>query len=91
MVVLCLQDTTELDYSGQAMTGLGQLSHETQHWLYLHPTYVVTPESKRLGVMNAWELGRASSRNAMRHAGLVHRAPHASGAHLLGAERAAHV
>ena len=27
-VVLCLQDTTELDYNGQAMTGLGPLSYE---------------------------------------------------------------
>ena len=26
-VVLCLQDTTELDYNGQAMTGLGPLSY----------------------------------------------------------------
>lgn len=41
-VVLCLQDTTELDYCGQAMTGLGPLSYEALRCLYLHLTYVVT-------------------------------------------------
>ena len=34
-VVLCLQDTTELDYNGQVMTGLGPLSYEAQRGLYL--------------------------------------------------------
>ena len=43
-VVLCIQDTTELDYNGQAMSGLGPLSFEAQRGLYLHPTYVVSPE-----------------------------------------------
>ena len=52
-VVLCLQDTTELDYNGQAMTGLGPLGYEAQRGLYLHPTYVVAPERESLGVMNA--------------------------------------
>lgn len=42
-VVLCLQDTTELDYNGQQMHGLGPLSYEVQRGMYLHPTYVVTP------------------------------------------------
>nr|WP_181726149.1 IS4 family transposase [Polaromonas sp.]QJS06394.1 transposase [Polaromonas sp.] len=57
-VVLCLQDTTELDYNGQAMMGLGPLSYEAQRGLYLHPTYVVTPEREPLGVMNAWTWAR---------------------------------
>ena len=57
-VVLCLQDTTELDYNGQAMSGLGPLSYEAQRGLYLHPTYVVTPEREPLGVMNAWTWAR---------------------------------
>ena len=52
-VVLCIQDTTELDYHGQAMSGLGPLSFEAQRGLYLHPTYVVTPEREPLGVTNA--------------------------------------
>ena len=57
-VVLCIQDTTELDYNGQAMSGLGPLSFEAQRGLYLHPTYVVTPEREPLGVTNAWTWAR---------------------------------
>jgi hypothetical protein len=57
-VVLCIQDTTELDYNGQAITGLGPLSYEAQRGLYLHPTYVVSPEREPLGVFNAWTWAR---------------------------------
>ena len=57
-VVLCLQDTTELDYNGQQMAGLGPLSYEAQRGLYLHPTYVVTPDREPLGVTNAWTWAR---------------------------------
>ena len=53
-VVLCVQDTTELDYSGQSQTqGLGPLTYETQRGLYLHPTLAVTPERLCLGVLDA--------------------------------------
>jgi hypothetical protein len=57
-LVLCLQDTTELDYNGQQMQGLGPLSYEAQRGLYLHPTYVVTPQREPLGVTNAWMWAR---------------------------------
>jgi hypothetical protein len=57
-VVLCIQDTTELDYNGQAMRGLGPLSYEAQRGLLLHPTYVVTPQREPLGVTNAWTWAR---------------------------------
>lgn len=57
-VVLCLQDTTELDFNGQAMAGLGPLSHEAQRGMYLHPTYVVTPDREPLGVTDAWMWAR---------------------------------
>ena len=57
-VVLCLQDTTELDYNGQQIEGLGPLSYEAQRGLYLHPTYVVSPEREPLGVFNAWSWAR---------------------------------
>ena len=53
-VVLCLQDTTELDFNGQSIQGLGPLSYETQRGLYLHPTYAVTPEREPLGIFDAW-------------------------------------
>lgn len=57
-VVLCLQDTTELDFNGQSTAGLGPLSYEAQRGMYLHPTYVVTPQREPLGVMDAWMWSR---------------------------------
>ena len=57
-VVLCLQDTTELDYNGQQMQGLGPLSYEAQRGMYLHPTYVITPEREPLGITNTWMWAR---------------------------------
>lgn len=53
-VVLCIQDTTELDFNGQAIAGLGPLSYEAQRGLYLHPTYAVTPAREPLGVLDAY-------------------------------------
>ena len=53
-VALCLQDTTELDYNAQTIEVLEPLSYEAQRGLYLHPTYVVSPEREPLGVFNAW-------------------------------------
>ncbi|MEE4377516.1 MAG: IS4 family transposase [Candidatus Competibacteraceae bacterium] len=54
-VVLCLQDTTELDFTSQpGIAGLGRLSYETQHGLYAHPTLAVTPAGLALGVLDAW-------------------------------------
>jgi hypothetical protein len=37
-VVLCLEDTTELDFNGQRAFGLGPLRYEAQRCVYLHPT-----------------------------------------------------
>jgi hypothetical protein len=54
-VVLCIQDTTELDFTSQpGIAGLGRLSYEAQHGLYVHPTLAVTPEGVALGVIDAW-------------------------------------
>ena len=53
-VVLCLADTTELNFNGQEMEGLGPLSFEAQRGMYLHPTYAVTPDREPLGVIDAW-------------------------------------
>jgi hypothetical protein len=58
-VVLCLQDTTELDFNGQDIAGLGPLSYEAQRGLYVHPTYVVTPQREPLGITDAWMWARA--------------------------------
>jgi hypothetical protein len=57
-IVLCLQDTTELNYRGQQITGLGPLSYEVQRGMYLHPTYAVTPERLPLGTTDAWMWAR---------------------------------
>jgi hypothetical protein len=53
-VVLCVQDTTELDYTGKQIDGLGPLNYETRQGLYMHPTLAVTPERLCLGVLDAW-------------------------------------
>ena len=50
-VLLCQQDTTELDFNGQGAFGLGPLSYEAQRGMYLHPTYAVTPECEPLGIV----------------------------------------
>lgn len=58
-VVLCIQDTTELDFSSQKhIEGLGPLSYAAQHGMYLHPTLAVTPERLPLGVLDAWMWAR---------------------------------
>ena len=53
LVVLCIQDTTELDFNGQETDGLGPLNYEARRGMYLHPTYAVTPGREPLGVPDA--------------------------------------
>jgi hypothetical protein len=57
-VVLCIQDTTELDFNGQEMAELGPLNYEARRGMYLHPTYAVTPGREPLGVLDAWMWAR---------------------------------
>ncbi len=60
-VLLCIQDTTELDFTSQpGIAGLGRLSYEAQHGMYLHPTLTVTPSGVALGVIDAWMWARAA-------------------------------
>jgi len=50
--VLCIQDTTELDYTAKkGIAGLGPLNYETRRGMYLHPTLAVTPERVPLGLL----------------------------------------
>ena len=35
-VILCLEDTTELDFNSQETKGLGPLSYEAQRGMYVH-------------------------------------------------------
>jgi hypothetical protein len=57
-VVLCVQDTTELDFNGQTIKGLGPLSYEAQRGMYVHPTYCVSVDREPLGVLDAWMWAR---------------------------------
>lgn len=52
--MLCIQDTTELDFNGQETAGLGPLNYEARRGMYVHPTYAVTPGREPLGVLDAW-------------------------------------
>nr|WP_286294155.1 IS4 family transposase [Methylomarinovum sp. IN45] len=57
--VLCLQDTTELDYSGRpSMVGLGRLNYEQRQGLYLHPTLAISEAGVALGVADCWHWAR---------------------------------
>ena len=68
--VLCLQDTTELDFNGQAITGLGPLSYDAQRGMYLHPTYAVSTEREPLGVLDAWMWARQPKEDGDKRAGI---------------------
>ncbi len=57
-VVLCIQDTTELDYTGKKIEGIGPLNYENRQGLYVHPTVAVTPDRLCLGVLDSWNWAR---------------------------------
>lgn len=53
-VVLCVTDTTELDYTGKKdIVGLGPLTYKAQRGMYLHLTLAVTPQRLSLGALSA--------------------------------------
>lgn len=57
--VLCVQDTTELEFTSQpGIVGLGRLSYARQHGMYLHPTLAVSEHGVALGVLDAWRWAR---------------------------------
>ena len=52
-IVLCIEDTTELDYTYKNdIDGLGPLNYEIRQGLYLHPMLAVTPDRLCHGVLN---------------------------------------
>ena len=63
-VILCIQDTTELDFNGQGTEGLGRLSYDSQRGMYLHPTLCITPERLPLGITDAWMWSRGLTKSA---------------------------
>ena len=66
-VVLCLQDTTELDFTSQpGMAGLGRLSYAAQHGLRKVPvgwkatrSWPTWPNGHRRPVLSTWRIGKA--------------------------------
>jgi hypothetical protein len=57
--VLCIQDTTELDYTTKKdIAGLGPLNYETRRGMYLHPTLALTPERVPLGLLDVYTWAR---------------------------------
>lgn len=63
-VVLLVQDTTELDFSGQKCNqGTGFLNSEVRLGIYLHPTIAFTPKRLCLGVINAYHWTREELKN----------------------------
>ncbi|QQZ30208.1 IS4 family transposase [Thiothrix subterranea] len=63
-IILCIQDTTELDFNGQETEGLGRLSYDKQRGMYLHPTLCITPERLPLGITDTWMWSRGLSKAA---------------------------
>jgi hypothetical protein len=61
-VILCLQDTTELNFNGQQIEGMGRLSYDAQKGMFLHPTLCVTPERLPLGITDTWQWARGISK-----------------------------
>jgi hypothetical protein len=66
-VVLCVNDTSELDYTGKQILGLGPMTHESALGLYIHPTLAVTPERLCLGVLDQWNWARDPNEHGGKH------------------------
>ncbi|AFL74835.1 IS4/Tn5 family transposase DNA-binding protein [Thiocystis violascens] len=58
-VVLCVQDTTALNFNGRAIEGLGPLSFAAPRGMYLHPTDAIISAREPLGVLDAWMWAQA--------------------------------
>jgi len=61
-VILCVQDTTELNFNGQQIKGMGRLSYDAQRGMYLHPTLCITPDRLPLGISDVWQWARGTSK-----------------------------
>jgi hypothetical protein len=59
-VVLIVQDTTELDYSGHAPLDARCLDQEYRHGMYAHAQVAVTPDQLNLGVVDLQYFDRAA-------------------------------
>ncbi len=55
---LCLQNTPELNFNGQAIQGLGPLSDEAQCVMSQNPIFAFTTAREPLAVLDAWMWAR---------------------------------
>ncbi|MBU1700189.1 MAG: IS4 family transposase [Candidatus Eisenbacteria bacterium] len=64
-VVLCVQDTTEMDFSFRKMEGAGPLNSEERLGFYNHVSLAITPERLCLGILGAkmWAREQGSLNN----------------------------
>lgn len=61
-VVLCVEDTSELDFTSKPKTeGLGPLNYEGTRGINIHPMLAITPERLCLGVLDLWSWVRDAS------------------------------
>lgn len=77
-VVLLLQDTTTLNFTGQKeREDIGPINHEKHLGLLLHPIVAVTPERLCLGVLDTyhWSRERIRHRNAREKSRDNHKIP----------------
>jgi len=65
--VLCAQDSSDLDFTTQpSIQGLGRLTYESQHGMFIHPTLAITPEGVMLGTASCLDVeARAQRRGAL--------------------------
>jgi hypothetical protein len=58
-IVLCVEDTSEIDYTGKNdIEGLGALNYEARQGFYLHPMLAITPDRLCLGVLDGFNFSR---------------------------------
>lgn len=58
-VVLCVEDTSELDFTSKPKTeGMGPLNYELTRGLHIHPMLALAPEGLCLGVLEFWRWTR---------------------------------
>lgn len=67
-VVVCLNDTTGLNFNGQDISCLGAAELRAQRGRYLHSTYALSKERVGRGVLDAW-IGATAFWNADGHRG----------------------
>ena len=53
-VVLCIQDTTEIEAGRPSATGMGRLNYDTRKGYYTHTTLITDPQGIPLGIYDNW-------------------------------------